>query len=193
MSYCLCVWGGIKVNKLEPLFIVQKSCIRILFGKDALLKKYNTCARCRPREKQVLDCAFYEKEHTKPLFLKDGILAVHSLYTYYCFLELLNILKFRQPYSFFELFHFNKPHIRSTRYNSRYINTPTYFSASSNEFTYKAVKTWNYCRTKLDIHDFEIAVNTIRYKLKSLIESIQNAGNPTEWRSQNFCHIPPAL
>ena len=70
---------------------------------------------------------------------------------------------------------------------------PTYSSASSNEFTYKAVKIWDYYRTKLDIHDFEIAVNAIRYKLKSLIESIQNAGNPTEWSSQNFCHIPPAL
>ena len=193
MSYCLSVWGGNKINKLEPLFIAQKSCVRMLFGKSELVKKYNTCARCRPREKQVLDCTFYEKEHTKPLFLKDGILTVHNLYTYHCFLELLKILKFRQPYSLFELFNFNKPHIRSTRYNSTYINTPTYFSASSNEFTYKAVKIWNYYRSKLDIHDFEIAVNTIRYKLKSLIESIQNAGNTTEWSSQNFCHIPPAL
>ena len=193
MSYCLSVWGGNKINKLEPLFIAQKSCVRMLFGKSELVKKYNTCARCRPREKQVLDCTFYEKEHTKPLFLKDGILTVHNLYTYHCFLELLKIFKFRQPYSLFELFNFNKPHIRSTRYNSTYINTPTYFSASSNEFTYKAVKIWNYYRSKLDTHDFEIAVNTIRYKLKSLIESIQNAGNTTEWSSQNFCHIPPAL
>ena len=88
---------------------------------------------------------------------------------------------------------FNKLHIRSIRYNSTYINTPTYFSASSNEFTYKAVKIWIFYRAKLDIHDFEIPVNTIRYKLKSLIESIQNAGNPTEWSSQNFCHIPQAL
>ena len=164
MSYCLSVWGGIKVKKLEPLFIAQKSCVRMLFGKSALLEKYNTCARCRPREKQVLDCTFYEKEHTKQLFLKDGILTIHSLYTYHCFLELLKILIFRQPYSLFELFNFNKPHIRSTRYNSTYINTPAYFSANSNEFTYKAVKIWNYYRTKLDTHDFEIAINTIRYK-----------------------------
>ena len=165
----------------------------MLFGKSALLEKYNTCARCRPREKQVLDCTFYEKEHTKQLFLKDGIITIHSLYTYHCFLELLKILTFRQPYSLFELFNLNKPHIRSTRYNSTYINTPAYFSANSNEFTYKAVKIWNYYRTKLDIHDFEITINTIRYKLKSLIESIQNAAGPTEWNSQNFCHIPPAL
>ena len=39
MSYCLSVWGGIKVNKLEPLFIAQKSCVRKLFGKKRIFRK----------------------------------------------------------------------------------------------------------------------------------------------------------
>ena len=113
MSYCLNVWGGIKlkVKTLEPLFIAQKSCVRLLFGKSSLLEKYNNCARCscRPREKfSTGQCTFYEKEHTKLFFSKDGILTIHSLYTYHCFLELLKILKFRQPYSLFELFNFKQ-------------------------------------------------------------------------------------
>ena len=45
LSYGITVWGGVSNNKLEPLFKLQKKCMRILFGdKEAYLNKFKTCA-----------------------------------------------------------------------------------------------------------------------------------------------------
>ena len=45
----------------------------------------------------------YTKEHTKPLFKKHNILSIFNLYPYFCLNEMYKILKFRTPYSLFEL------------------------------------------------------------------------------------------
>ena len=42
LSYCISVWGGVAPNKLEPLLIAQKSCIRTLFGQHSFSKKCMT-------------------------------------------------------------------------------------------------------------------------------------------------------
>ena len=85
LGYGISVWGGVSNNKLEPIFITQKKCIRILFGdNEAYFDKFKTCARvrCITRDKngkvikQMLGKDFFELEHSKPLcseysFLQD--------------------------------------------------------------------------------------------------------------------------
>ena len=69
LTYGITVWGGVSDNKLLPLFRAQKQCVRIMFGdKQAYLDKFNTCARSRPIETQILEGNFFSKEHSKPLF-----------------------------------------------------------------------------------------------------------------------------
>ena len=62
LTYGISVWGGVPHCKLEKLFIIQKKCIRILFGDS---EKYNdkfcTCARARPLGEQILGSKFYAK------------------------------------------------------------------------------------------------------------------------------------
>ena len=50
-------------RKLEPLFITQKKCIRIMFGdNEAYKNKFMTCARSRSKEQQILGAEFYDLE-----------------------------------------------------------------------------------------------------------------------------------
>ena len=135
ISYCISVWGGVATKVLAPILTVQKCCIRKMFGQEPFSEKLKTCARSRPFHKQVLDSLFYDKEHTKPLFNSYHILTVNNLYVYHCFIELFKILKFRQPYSLFELFKLLFPQTRSTRFNNTYIYTPNNASRTSNIFT----------------------------------------------------------
>ena len=140
LSYCVSVWGGVAPNKLEPLLITRKSCIRTLFGQHSFSQKCMTCARCRPLGKQTLDSLFYQKEHTKPLFKTYEILAIHNLYAYHCFIELFKILKFRQPYSLYESFIPPISVTRSTRHGSTYIHIPANISSPHNSFTLRSPK-----------------------------------------------------
>ena len=186
LSYCISVWGGVGVTKLKPLFIAQKSCMRILFGEEAYLDKYKTCARCRPLGKQIPDHTFYQKEHTKPLFRKHELMTVHNLYSYRCIIELLKILKFRAPYALYLAFDASSKHKheRATRHKSIYINMD---DKPSNNFTYKAGVLWKHLSIKLGISDFSVKINPVKSKLKTLILSNQNAkGDPTEWSDCNL-------
>ena len=176
LSYCISVWGGLAPSKLEPLFIAQKRCIRILFGdKEGFLDKFMTCARCRPRGKQYLGSEFYVKEHTKPLFNKHEIMTVHNIYTYHCVIELLKILKFRYPMSMYSIF------VLSRR-NDTLLLTPT----PSTTFIYKSSILWNHLRKKLEILDFSVNVNSTKSRLKFLILSNQNCYDTKEWIELNF-------
>ena len=91
LSYGITVWGGIPKNRLKPLFILQKRCMRILFGdKASYLDKFSTCARSRPRlENQILGAEFFSKEHTKPLFRENMIMTFQNLYHYHMALNWL--------------------------------------------------------------------------------------------------------
>ena len=176
LSYCVTVWGGIAPVKLNPLFIVQKRCIRIMFGdKVAYLEKFNTCARCRERGHQILGEEFYCKEHTKPLFNKLKIMTIHNIYSYRCIIELLKILKFRLPISLYQQFQLSKR--KDTLLITR---TP------STNFIYKASVLWNSLRTKLSIFDFSVNINSIKTKLKSMILSNQGNGDVSEWSEYNY-------
>ena len=183
LSYCISVWGGISAKKLNSLFIAQKSCIRTMFGDEHYSDKFQTCARCRPLGEQILGPSFYSKENTKPLFNKHGLMTIHNLYSHRSFIELLKILKFRQPYSVYSLFDISSQQSRSTRHQGTYIKLNT--ARPNVHFTYNVALVWNNLRTKLGMHDFGISISAVKKKLSSLILSIQSCGQPDEWNDLN--------
>ena len=100
ICYAISVYGGASPSTLTQIHKIQKKALRILFGDiEAFKDKFKTAARTRPLENQVLGESFYVKEHTKPIFKKQGILAVQNLYFMHCFMETFKILKFRLPSS----------------------------------------------------------------------------------------------
>ena len=120
LSYSISSWGGISQNKLKPLFITQKKCVRVMFGdNEAYFNKFMTCVRTRPRESQQLGNEFYEEEDSKPLFNDNNLLTVYQLYKYHCTLEMFKIVKLRLPISLYSLFN-----ISNRRENFFYFTKP---------------------------------------------------------------------
>ena len=176
LSYCIDVWGGVSSNKINPLFVVQKQCLRILFGdKEKYLDKFETCARCRPCNEQILGEQFYRKEPSKPLFTKNKIMTVQNIYNYHCFMDVLKILKLRTPISLFS--EFNLSDRKETL-----LLTPT----PDTDFIYKSSILWNSLRIKLHILDFSVKISCLKSKIKSLILSVQQSHHATEWSAPNF-------
>ena len=100
LSYGISAWGG-DLKSLNPIFITQKKCIRMMFGdRDKYLDKFKTCARTRSYANRILGTEFYKKEACKPLFDLNDLLTVHSLYKYHCLLKRFKIIKFRKPMSY---------------------------------------------------------------------------------------------
>ena len=71
LTYGISAWGGIPDYKLEKLFVIQKRCICLLFGKKLSFDQgeyYKTCARARTFQEHKSPQDF-RLEHTKPLLL----------------------------------------------------------------------------------------------------------------------------
>ncbi|KAL5250808.1 hypothetical protein ACHWQZ_G016524 [Mnemiopsis leidyi] len=176
LGYGISVWGGISNNKLEPLFVTQKKCVRIMFGdKEAYLNKMCTSARTRTRANQKLSQDFYEKEHTKPLFNLNNLLTVHNLYKYTCLCEMFKIIKLAYPNSLLSLFH------RSPR-RPDYFITPS----PSSSFIYKSSHMWNSCRKPANGTSFSSSTNFVKNKLKKSLLELQSCHRTEEWSALNF-------
>ena len=156
--------------------IVDILCVRILFGnREAYLEKFRTCARTRSRDKQKLGSDFYEKQQTKPLFKKNGLLTVHSLFKHTCLLEMFKINKLESPAPLLDLFH------RSPRRTDRFI-TPT----PSTSFIYQSTKMWNDCRNTASKINFSTSTNLVKSTLRSELLSIQSRYDEIDWCELNF-------
>ena len=176
LGFGISVWGGISKNKLEPLFITQKNCIRIMFGdREAYLNKLCTSARTRTRADQKLGNEFYEKEHTKPLFRINNLLTVHNLYKYTCLCEMFKIVKLEHPPSLFSLFH------KSPRRPEFFI-TPS----PSSSFIYQSSHMWNSCHKTTDGINFSTSVNVVKQKLKKGLLEMQSSQGADDWHDFNF-------
>ena len=176
LGFGISVWGGISKNKLEPLFITQKKCIRIMFGdREAYLNKLCTSARTRTRADQKLGNEFYEKEHTKPLFRINNLLTVHNLYKYTCLCEMFKIVKLEHPPSLFSLFH------KSPRRPEFFI-TPS----PSSSFIYQSSHMWNSCHKTTDGINFSTSVNVVKQKLKKGLLEMQSSQGADDWHDFNF-------
>ena len=159
--------------------------MRLLFGNlEAYLKKQETCARARPYLSQKLCCQFYEKEHTKPIFNRLKILTVQNLFKYHCITEIFKIMKFRTPYSLYELIQV------SVRDSSYTIILPI----KTETFIWKASKAWNtiYKYVLNNKKGLATSVNSIKHRSKAIILECQALHNPQEWKPDNFSLVPKA-
>ena len=174
LSYCISVWGGISDTALTQLHVVQKKCIRILFGDyEAYTDKFKTCVRAREYGNQKLTEKFYRKENTKPLFEKHGILATKNLYNYHCFMEVLKILKFQEPTAMHSLYKFSNRDLSKALLNQ----TP------SKNFVYKSTLIWNAIRPKLalSLNDMSVSLSQSKTNLKKALLHNQHQHHKTEW------------
>ena len=176
LSYCISVWGGAAKYRIQSLWIVQKQCIRILFGdRQAFCDKFNTCVRTRPLSQQLLGDNFYIPQHTKPLFESNKVLSVQNLYTYHCFMETYKILKFRQPMSLYDKYRISE-------------RRPTLLIAGfpSLKFIDRTTSIWNNVTPKLRLNDLSPKVSSIKNIIKKALIMNQHEGLPLEWTSCNF-------
>ena len=62
LAYCISVWGGIPDSQIDELFVIQKKCLRVLFGDyNAFTNKFMTCSRSRPFGKPNLRQRIFPK------------------------------------------------------------------------------------------------------------------------------------
>lgn len=176
LSYAIPVWGNVSMNSLEPLFITQKKCIRILFGdSEAFTNKFKTCARTRPFGQQTLGAHFYMKESSKPLFSANDILTVHNIYRYQSTIETYKILKLRTPMSLYELYNI------STRKETLLLS-----QNSSCKFIDASTKLWNTFNEKLSINDLMTSIGSVKVNVKKLILKTQKDHDQKEWCYLNY-------
>ena len=176
LTFAITIWGHVSTARLEKLFIIQKKCIRILFGdNEAYKNKFRTCARARPIGKQVLGSEFYRLEHTKPLFNKHKILTIHNLFYYHTCVTLYKILRSRVPSALYTLFAF-----------SCHIETRLKSQSSGCTFVDNSTTIWNYIREKLSIDYFDVSISGLKNNLKSHLFSKQEMYDHQEWSTLNY-------
>ena len=186
LSFGITVWGvALKSTPSEKLFITQKHCIRVLFGDlDAYLDKHSTCARAREFVRQKLGFDFYKKEHTKPIFNRLKLLAVQNLHKYHSVIEIFKIMKFRVPYSLYDLVNL------SNRDTSYLIILPQ----PSPTFLYESSKMWNALHKSLIKFDngFSTSVSSVKHRTKAIILESQAMHDNQIWSPDNFLIKPPS-
>ena len=206
LSYCISCWGGISKYKLEKLFVIQKRCIRLLFGNEYSFDHagfYETCARARTYTEHMAD-KIYTLEHTKPIFNEKEILTLHNLYVQHTVLELYKIFKFRTPISLYEIFN------QSPRTANSLVLLPKInLEISRCNFLFRASGLWNCMVDKLFtkctpndsgvmvpgsalFSDTTTPISIIKRKLKILLFDTQrlspDGSSGKEWAMCNSLH-----
>ena len=204
LSYCISCWGGISLNKLNPLFLLQKRCVRLLFGKIPTFDHasyYETCARARTYSEHMAK-KDYMLEHTKPIFNSENILSIKHLHIQHTFVELFKIMKEQMPISLHELFKFS-PRI------SNFLMIPPRFNLeiSRQNFVYNGTHIWNgligqvlnTCEpypNNLMVpgsstnSDLSASISVIKKRVKKFlfqIQALQTPGRKNEWMPNNTC------
>ena len=179
LNYGITIWGKASKKNINKLFIVQKHCIRILFGdRIAYNDKLKTSARARPLGSQILGASFYKKEHSKPLFNKHSLFTVHNLYKYQTITTTYKTLQTHVPITFHSMF------TPSSRKGSLLL-MPTY----SNTFSYHASSLWNkFCSSTegSTIRDFSCGIGAVKRIFRKVITERQTLGDSDEWSDANF-------
>ncbi len=180
LTYGISVWGGVSKQKLAKVFNAQKHCLRILFGdKEAYLDKFKTSVRTRPKQEQILGQEFYELEHSKPLFNKQGIMTVYNLYNYHVLQMTFKLLKLRIPMSLFSCFSLSSRK-----------ETLLLYPKFSENFVFSASSLWNKfrdCPEASEISDFNVGIGLVKSQIKALIYRRQQIGDSDEWHpDENF-------
>ena len=203
LTYCISCWGGISNPKLQKLFVIQKRCVRLLFGKEFSFdhcEYYETCARTRPFGEHIAPKS-YSLEHTKPLFNENNILSVYNLYVMHTFMEIFKILKYHSPISIYELLSLSFRRCQKLTLLLPKVN----LQASKNNFIFKATTLWNKFYANVfnrcppqnngiiipgsSINsDMAASIAVIKKKLKSHLFMQQKIGLNNIWNDTNHCN-----
>ena len=204
IAYGITVWGNASRAKLNPIVKAQKKVIRVIFGdREKFLDKFKTCARARSSTDQILGCEFFQKEHTKPLFNTNKILALQNLHFYHTCCEIFKIFKFKSPYAIFSKFNFSD-------HSSKELSILT--PRPNDTYLYKCSIMWNKC-TKIIFNkpslselnhsylknpvqiiipgsapnsDLCCSISTFKNRLKEFLFEVQKQGDAFEWETKNF-------
>ena len=176
LSYGITVWGGISTNRKKPLFILQKLCIRILFGdKQAYLENRVIREKLKEQGDQILGPELFIKEHTKPLFREHMIMSLHNLYYYHMVMTVFKLFESKCPSALLSCF------VLSERKETLLL-TPIF----SYNFIYNACNIWNIIRDILSIQKFGLKIGYLKHSLKKHLFQRQNLGDQVEWSEENF-------
>ena len=202
LSYGISAWGSSSKAKINKIFSIQKRCIRLLFGKELNFDHgefYKTCARVRSIDEHITPRNF-ELEHTKPLFNKYKLLAVHNLHKMFILNEVYKIQKFRSPISLFNFLHKTSESARLGRQNNLIV--PNYcLNVSRNQFLYSSITAWNQINNYYFSHqymqhsvttdntflcDLSFSHSIAKGNFKKFLLNLQNSGHSSTWEKQNF-------
>ena len=208
LTYCVCKTGAsgemIECNKCRDWF--HDECID-LSSSDFKQIIYFYCQTCISKDNKLkIIYRDFTKEHTKPLFKKHNILSIFNLYPYFCLIDIYKILKFRTPYSLYEVL--DLPSDRTgrnlmlkTRTLGRRHEEKSFFSQGTrfwNKYHKQLVdpskvklhfehsRKLNLVETDFAFYDFSTKVSTFKTKLKRLLLKTQSSGNETDWTVNNY-------
>ena len=175
LGYAISVWGGVCKTNVEPLFLTQKKCVRIIFGDtEAFLDKFRTCARVREFGNQDLGIDVFVREPSKPLFTRHNILTIQNLYKLRTLMEVYKILKFRIPISMYSLFSMSL-----RKEDLLHIPYP------DTDFVYRSSILWNIFRQAVGHIDVATSCYGMKSSIKeSLLEAQKRHSNC--WCELNF-------
>ena len=203
LTYCISSWGGVSNQKLQKLFVIQKRCVRMLFGNEFTFdhsEYYETCARTRPYDEHIAT-KNYDLEHTKPLFNKNNILTIHNLYAMHMFMEVFKILKYHSPISIYEsLLLGSRDCLKLTL-----LLPKISLQVSANNFIFKSATLWNRfypnmfnkCLPQYNgiiipgssiNSDMAASISVIKNRLKSHLLMQQKLGFNDIWDASNQCN-----
>ena len=166
LSYAISVWGsGGCRSKLHPLFVIQKQCLRNLFGI---------------RKRSV-----FVKGHTKNTFNSNSILTMYNLFLYFTLTDICKVRQLEQPEYLFSLLKINKDKDR--------MDVPLLkMSLYQNNFMYQGPKRWNQILPFIRNKDGSLPLshNTFKCRIKSFLLKMQSYGgidNANNWLPSNDC------
>lgn len=215
LGYGISVWGGVSINKLSPLFLAQKKCVRILFGdSEAFSEKFKTCSRSRP-----IQCSINKKgqisnestiPHIKPCSIcislrKTGDRQVrphrcqilgaefHSrestkpIFQSKELMTVHNIYRYRCITETMKIVKSHQPISMYSLFKKSELRDDRFVTPhSSHNFAYKGANLWNTFLEQSNARGKIGSLGSIKSRLKSSIMTAQHQSDNASWQDLNF-------
>ena len=221
LAFAISVWGGVSLNVIEPVFITQKKCIRMMFGDtNAYQDKFKTCARARPIKCKIMmrESSIKTSKSKDPLYVikpciqcarkkNKKLLSCQKLgdefYTKESTKPLFNLHKLLTVHNLYklrtisELFKIMKYRLPTSLYSlfTRSTRRDNRFKPPkpTHNFVYKSSWLWNkYLDTNRELDFASTSCNLLKSRLKlSLLEAQSRYFN--EWHKDNFEEFGPLI
>ena len=215
LTFAISVWGGVSRKTIEPLFITQKRCIRMIFGDtETYHDKFKTSARCRPihctiighkatfqhsTKPHVKPCATCTKTKRKdektirPLqcqILGQEFYAKESTKPIFKQRQLLtvhNLYRLRTITELFKIMKYRLPiAIYSLITRSARKNNRLIPPKPSQNFVYKSSWLWNkFIETESGLDFSSTSCNSLKVRLSQSLVNAQHR-HSTDWHNDNF-------